>query len=67
VPAAARCRRGLAWLGALLLLGLLGGCGGQPMAFPTPASEMGAEPGLLSGPQGAFELYPTQKPPAPAH
>jgi hypothetical protein len=39
------------------VLVLLGGCGGQPMPFPTPASEIGKEPGLLSGEEGAFVLY----------
>lgn len=42
----------------------LGGCGGRPMPFPTPESEMGDRPGLLTGEHGAWELYPAA--PAPA-
>jgi|HubBroStandDraft_6_1064221.scaffolds.fasta_scaffold878907_2 hypothetical protein len=39
----------------IVLLGLAG-CGGQPMAFPVPDSEMGPAPGLLTGPTGSYEL-----------
>ena len=48
------------WLVALALIPssvLLTGCGGRPMRFPTPASEIGQQPGLLSGEEGAFVLY----------
>jgi len=43
----------------------LGGCGGKPMAFPVPESEMGDRPGLLTGEKGAWQLYPTAPAPAP--
>ncbi len=36
----------------------LGGCGGKPMPFPTPESEMGDRPGLLTGEKGTWQLYP---------
>jgi hypothetical protein len=41
----------------------LGGCGGKPMPFPTPESELGDRPGLLTGEKGAWQLYPAA--PAP--
>ena len=36
----------------------LGGCGGKPMPFPSPESEMGERPGLLTGEAGTWGLYP---------
>jgi hypothetical protein len=59
----ARWRAGLLFLG----LSLLTACGGQPMPFPVPESEMGDHPGLFTGEQGTWELLhrdapPTQQP-----
>jgi hypothetical protein len=55
---------------AILFLLALGGCGGEPMPFPTPESEMGDHPGLFTGEKGAWELLspdaprqPQQQPP----
>jgi len=51
-------RRGLATrLLLMVLLGTLCACGGQPMAFPTPESEMGDHPGLFTGESGAWTAY----------
>ena len=36
----------------------LGSCGGKPMPFPTPESELGDRPGLLTGEHGAWEFLP---------
>ena len=47
----------------IALLVALGGCGGRPMPFPTPESEMGDRPGLLTGDKGVWQLYPVA--PAP--
>ena len=46
------------WRAGLLLLGLtlLSACGGKPMPFPVPDSEMGNRAGLLTGEQGAWDL-----------
>jgi len=41
----------------VVLLGNLCACGGRPMAFPTPASEMGDRPGLFTGENGAWTAY----------
>lgn len=52
-----------------LMLGLLAlaGCGGDPMPFPVPDSEMGPAPGLFSGPSGSFAISVVKdKPPDPA-
>ena len=38
------------------LLVLLGSCGGKPIPFPTPESELGDRPGLLTGEKGAWEI-----------
>jgi hypothetical protein len=43
-------------LALALLLACLAGCGGQPMSFPTPESEMGDRPGLFTGEKGAWDL-----------
>ena len=40
------------------LLVLLGGCGGRPMPFPVPESELGDRPGLFTGERGAWEVPP---------
>jgi hypothetical protein len=51
-------RNGLAALvAAILLLGALSGCGGKPMPFPTPESELGDRPGLFTGEKGAWTVY----------
>ena len=51
-------RTGLAALfAAILLLATLSGCGGKPMPFPTPESELGDRPGLFTGEKGAWTLY----------
>jgi len=42
---------------------VLEGCGGKPMPFPTPESEMGERPGLLTGDKGVWQLSPAA--PAP--
>jgi len=49
----------------LLLLVLLGSCGGRPVPFPTPESELGDRPGLFTGEKGAWDLLPrdSQQPP----
>jgi hypothetical protein len=47
----------LEWLIAVALIGMLSACGGKPMAFPTPDSELGDRPGLLTGPSGAWTVY----------
>jgi len=46
------------WRAVLLLLGLnlLSACGGKPMPFPVPDSEMGDRAGLLTGERGAWDL-----------
>jgi len=36
---------------------LLSGCGFKPIAFPTPSSELGDRPGLLTGKTGDAVLY----------
>jgi hypothetical protein len=41
---------------ALGLAALVAGCGGQPMPFPAPQSELGERPGLLTGPTGSFDV-----------
>ena len=48
--------RVLALLQAIGLVAVLGGCGGKPMAFPAPESELGPRPGLFSGETGSFEV-----------
>ncbi len=37
-------------------LATLGGCGGKPMPFPTPESELGDRPSLLTGEHGTWDL-----------
>ena len=52
----------------LLALGLvlaLAGCGGRPMKFPEPESELGDRPGLFTGESGAWTFdAPAPRPPA---
>jgi hypothetical protein len=43
-------------LSIVLLLALLGGCGGQPMPFPVPESEMPPAPGLFTGDTGQWDI-----------
>jgi hypothetical protein len=51
----------------VVLLGLLGGCGGKPMDFPTPESELGDRPGLITGETGSWEVFSRDlSPPQPA-
>jgi hypothetical protein len=55
----------MAWLPdrkflVLALLLALSGCGGRPMPFPTPESELGDRPGLFTGEKGAWQVYPWQ-------
>ena len=52
-------------LPALALLLVMAGCGGQPIAFPTPESELGTRPGLLTGETGVWEIHPGQSTPSP--
>ena len=47
--------RPLQILGLGLLLALAG-CGGKPMPFPTPESELGSRPGLLTGDSGTWQI-----------
>jgi hypothetical protein len=50
-----------------LLLPSLASCGGTPMPFPVPESEMPLAPGLFSGPTGNFDIpLVKDKPPDPA-
>jgi hypothetical protein len=54
-------------LGTALLLVLLGSCGGKPMDFPTPESELGDRPGLFTGDKGSWEVFSRDlSPPQPA-
>ena len=48
---------------ALALVLTLAGCGGNPMPFPTPESELGTRPGLLTGESGTWQIYPQQPSP----
>jgi hypothetical protein len=48
----------------VVLLGLLGGCGGKPMPFPTPESELGDRPGLFTGEKGSWEVFSWDPSPA---
>lgn len=49
-------RPGTATIAAILLPVLLFGCGGKPMAFPVPESEMPAAPGLFTGDSGQWNV-----------
>jgi hypothetical protein len=49
------------------LLGLLGGCGGKPMDFPVPESELGDRPGLFTGETGSWEVFSRDLSPPPAN
>lgn len=54
-----RCRsvRRFSLVWALLLLIMpLAGCGGRPMPFPVPESEMPPAPGLFTGETGTWEV-----------
>ena len=45
----------------LIAIGLvlaLAACGGRPMKFPAPESEMGDRPGLFTGDEGAWTFDP---------
>lgn len=54
-------------LALTLVLLALTGCGGEPMAFPVPESEMGPAPGLFTGPTGSYDVpIIKDKPPDPA-
>jgi hypothetical protein len=46
-------------------LALLAGCGGRPMPFPTPESELGDRPGFFTGEKGAWEVLPRAPQPPP--
>jgi hypothetical protein len=49
--------RGLRAVAAMtLVLVALVGCGGRPMPFPIPESEMPPAPGLLTGPSGTYDI-----------
>ena len=47
----------------LALVLALTGCGGKPMPFPTPESELGNRWGLLTGESGTWQIYPQPSPP----
>jgi len=49
--------RRLAVAGMLAMGFGLAACSMQPAEFPTPQSEMGTGPGLLSGKSGEFTVY----------
>ena len=51
----------------VLLLTGLAGCGGQPMPFPTPESEMGNRPGLFTGDQGSWDVLSRSPTTTPTH
>jgi len=57
-------RRHAARCAVAMLLALLGGCGGKPMPFPAPESELGERPGLLTGETGVYVLHPLEQPSA---
>jgi hypothetical protein len=42
---------------AIALLAALSACGGKPMPFPTPESQMPDRPGLFTGESGVQTLY----------
>jgi len=49
----------------VLVAGSLVGCGGRPMPFPVPESEMPPAPGLFTGETGTWEIpLVRNKPPA---
>jgi hypothetical protein len=50
----------------VVLLGLLGGCGGKPTPFPVPESELGDRPGLFTGETGSWEVFSRDLSPPPA-
>lgn len=55
--------RPIACLLAIALPLLLAGCGGRPMRFPTPDTELDNRPGLLTGKTGAWQiLSPSGRP-----
>ena len=52
-----RTARRLSLVWALFLLIMpLAGCGGRPMLFPVPESEMPPAPGLFTGETGTWEV-----------
>ena len=50
---------------AVLLLVPLAGCGGKPMAFPVPESEMPPAPGLFTGESGQWDIPVVRDKPRP--
>lgn len=48
------------WFVAIAAVGSLGACGGKPMTFPVPDSELGDRPGLFTGTNGAWTAYQRQ-------
>jgi hypothetical protein len=55
-------RRPLYRLLAIALVAGLAGCGGKPMSFPVPESQLGDRPGLFTGEHGDWRVYPGQPP-----
>jgi len=51
-------KKATCWFVALGLVAALAGCGGRPMKFPVPESELGDRPGLFTGDEGAWKFYP---------
>ena len=52
-------------LAAIVLCGMLSACGGRPMPFPIPESELGDQPGLFTGEKGAWDVLPHDPPQPP--
>lgn len=58
-------RLNAAMIAAVLLPVLLSGCGGKPMAFPVPESEMPPAPGLFTGDTGQWDIPIVRDKPRP--